>query len=316
MKKIGLFLLTGLVRFFALFPLKVHYFWADFIAWFLNKILHYRRDVVLINLSKSFPEKKYWELEDLLKKFYTHMAEIMVETVWFAGSSPKRLRESGIVSFKSLDTLVEAYENSPSLMVFYSHCGNWELLGGFESYLNKCNDEFPIGEHNFRIVYKKLKSYVWDEFLKQNRVAPTRDFHGLIESDQLIRYVVKHKSEKLCYMLNIDQSPYKGAGAYPIGLFMNQPTNTAIGLAGIANKFKMRVMYMSYNRVSRGKYELDFQTICEDASKEEPIMIIRKYYDLLEEEIRQNPMNWLWSHKRWKQDVDMQNINSLIKNEN
>ena len=28
--------------------------------------------------------------------------------------------------------------------------------------------------------------------------------------------------------------------------------------------------------------------------------LIRKYYDLLEEEIRETPSNWLWSHKRWK----------------
>jgi lauroyl/myristoyl acyltransferase len=27
---------------------------------------------------------------------------------------------------------------------------------------------------------------------------------------------------------------------------------------------------------------------------------MRKYYNLLEEEIRETPDNWLWTHKRWK----------------
>ena len=28
--------------------------------------------------------------------------------------------------------------------------------------------------------------------------------------------------------------------------------------------------------------------------------ITRKYYDILEAEIRETPHNWLWTHKRWK----------------
>jgi lauroyl/myristoyl acyltransferase len=31
-----------------------------------------------------------------------------------------------------------------------------------------------------------------------------------------------------------------------------------------------------------------------------PEDILRKYYDLLEQEINETPGNWLWSHKRWK----------------
>jgi KDO2-lipid IV(A) lauroyltransferase len=45
---------------------------------------------------------------------------------------------------------------------------------------------------------------------------------------------------------------------------------------------------------------MTFVPICEDASKMTPEAILRRYYDLLEEEIRQTPANWLWSHKRWK----------------
>ena len=46
--------------------------------------------------------------------------------------------------------------------------------------------------------------------------------------------------------------------------------------------------------------EWTFETICDDASTMAPEDIMRKYYDLLEEEIRETPHNWLWSHNRWK----------------
>ena len=45
---------------------------------------------------------------------------------------------------------------------------------------------------------------------------------------------------------------------------------------------------------------MSFIPICEDASKTTPEAILRKYYDLLEQEINETPGNWLWSHKRWK----------------
>jgi KDO2-lipid IV(A) lauroyltransferase len=53
-------------------------------------------------------------------------------------------------------------------------------------------------------------------------------------------------------------------------------------------------------RVERGQYEWTLIPICEDGSKTTPEELLRKYYDLLQEEIMETPANWLWSHKRWK----------------
>jgi KDO2-lipid IV(A) lauroyltransferase len=60
------------------------------------------------------------------------------------------------------------------------------------------------------------------------------------------------------------------------------------------------VLYLKMKRVKRGEYELTLIPICENASLVSPDDLIRKYYDLLEEEIRETPANWLWSHRRWK----------------
>jgi KDO2-lipid IV(A) lauroyltransferase len=57
---------------------------------------------------------------------------------------------------------------------------------------------------------------------------------------------------------------------------------------------------MKMKRVERGRYEMSLIPICANASKHKPEDIMRKYYDLLEQEINETPANWLWSHKRWK----------------
>ena len=51
---------------------------------------------------------------------------------------------------------------------------------------------------------------------------------------------------------------------------------------------------------ARGKYEISFIKLCDDASRFEPEEIVRMYYAELEKEINETPFNWLWSHKRWK----------------
>lgn len=73
-----------------------------------------------------------------------------------------------------------------------------------------------------------------------------------------------------------------------------------LGSIGIAHKMGMGVVYMKMNRVRRGHYDIEFIPICTDASQMDQIAILRKYFDLLEEEIKANPVNWLWSHNRWK----------------
>jgi KDO2-lipid IV(A) lauroyltransferase len=84
-------------------------------------------------------------------------------------------------------------------------------------------------------------------------------------------------------------------------MFMNQQTNAMMGSVGVACKLSHSVMYLKMRRVERGRYEMTFIPICRDASLMTPEEIMRRYYDLLQEEIQETPANWLWSHNRWKQ---------------
>lgn len=300
MKKVSLTLLTGLVRFFSLFPLKMHYRRVKFIAWVMRSVVGYRREVIAINMGRSFTPSQYYydTLVSFCNEYYRHIAEIIVEAIWFAGATRKRMYDSGLLKIMNSRLLENMYESSPSVIVFYSHCGNWELMGGIP--YSQCADAgaISIPESRFRCVYKPLSSKVWDEFFQRNRTVLNDSRDLMVDSDRLLRYMLSHRNEKLVYFLNIDQCPY--VSNVDIGTFMNQPTKAYLGPAEIAHKFGFSVLYMSFERMAQGRYELTFNTICENASEVEPKDIIRRYYDNLEAEIRRHPDNWLWSHKRWK----------------
>lgn len=300
MRHIGVKIVLVLVKIFGRLPLGFHYAMCRFAVWFVKNVARYRRDVVMTNLARSFPEKKYRELEQIADEYYGHLGEIMAETLWFGASDAGRLHDSGIVTLTGRDELYACFENSPSVTVLCSHCGNWELLGGILAYPDGSGKTLGVGENNIRVVYKRLHSAFSDEFFRQNRVAPLVDERTecTIETSDILRYVLKHKNEKKIYAFIADQYPYQTP--YDVGEFLHQPTKAMLGSVRLANKCGHSVVYMKMKRLSRGKYEIVFIPLYDNASLASPEEILRKYFDLLEEEIRETPCNWLWSHRRWK----------------
>lgn len=304
MKDFSVKVIRGILVLLSKLPLRFHYFMGDILSWVAKNVVGYRKYVVLVNLSRSFPKEKYQYIRRVYNEFYKHFGEIVAEAIWFSGSNYKKLVKSEIVVVTNPEVLSAAYEASPSVTMLSTHCGNWELLGGIVGYKTADGNKIRIKESSVNVVYKKLSNDLSDKVFVLNRTAPLPE-GGLecpVESNDILRYALRHRNEKRLYIYPADQAPYNYAGRHLVGNFMNQQTLAMIGSIGLACKLSHAVMYMKMKRVKRGRYEMTFIPICDDASKMSQEAIIRKYYDLLEEEIRETPCNWLWTHNRWKFD--------------
>ena len=292
-----------LMRLLALQPLKMHYFWGRCLSWFVSGPMHYRRDVVMINLARSFPEKKYSELLKIADDFYKHFGDLFAETFWFAGShDTKRLRDSHICEMEHADVLNRLYNDCPGVIVLNSHLGNWELTGGILNYVY-APDKVDFGEKNTTVGYKELSNSFWDKVFGDNRCAPIAKENKetcYVESRKILRFVIAHRNEKWLYIFPTDQCPYKYASAHTVDNFMHQPTLTMTGGAALAHKFGFAVVYMAFKKKEGFGYKMSFREICTDASKFTPEDIMNKFYSYLEEDINAQPENYLWTHKRWK----------------
>ena len=298
MKKIGVALVRGLILLFSKLPLRCLYGIGSVFSWFVAKVFHYREGVVMTNLARSFPELPYWDLESIADAYYRHMGDIIAETIWFGGSDYDRIRKQRICTIANPEVLNEAFESSPGVVILNSHCGNWEIMGGFCVYNYDERHPNPYVEDDMYVVYKKQNSGVMDEVLKRNRINCKRDYQGMLEASQLLRSALKNKGKKSIYICNSDQHPY--VGRFFLGNFMNQPTYAMKGVVGVAHKMNMSVLFMRMVHKARGSYEISFVKLCDDASGHDPEEVVRMYYRELEKEIRETPHNWLWSHKRWK----------------
>lgn len=301
------FILQFLLRLLARLPLRVHYVLGRFVSWMLEKVFRYRVWDVAVNLARSFPEMKYDELKEIQHKFYRHFGEMAAEIAWFGGClNPERLRRQHLVEMDNPEELKRLYDKSPSVMVLMSHAGNWELIGGIINY-DYTGQISDISENNVFVVYRKQSVEFVNRIAEANRTAPLKDrkhYRGYLESTKAVRSVFEHRNEKIIYNFITDQYPYAESLAYLRFTFMNQKCVSMKGAAELARKTGMAVCYMSMPQERRGLYKLRYTTICEDASTMSAEEIMGQYYKLLEADIKAQPWNYLWTHRRWKDETE------------
>jgi len=68
----------------------------------------------------------------------------------------------------------------------------------------------------------------------------------------------------------------------------------------LAKRLDMCVMFFSVKKVKRGFYETTFKTLAINPKDYKNYEITDMFLKLVEEQIRDAPEFYLWTHKRWK----------------
>ncbi len=288
----GMLSLTGRL------PLNFLYKIGGFAAWVMNKVIHYRKTEVYANLSRSFPDASYDKIRRWADDYYTHLGEIVAETIWFGGCKgrPERLRRQEIYTCTNMDLLLKTREER-GVICMRSHMGNWEVAGGIFEFSHDVNLSERLSRDELFVAYKPMSSRLSDKVFYNNRCAVLPGYEGMIKDSDLLRNVIRNKDRRPIYMVIADQYPYKAC--HHVGTFLNQPTEGMLGAFSLANKLGFAVVTAHEERVGRGHYRTTYEVLSEDASKDDPEVLMRIYFEKLEEDIRKDPANWLWSHRRW-----------------
>lgn len=284
-------------------PLRVLYVIGDVLAFLAQHVVRYRLRVVRHNVDLCLPELSPEERNGIVAGFYRHLADIIVEAVW-AGTRRNKsgVVERHLVEMVNPETVDGLAANGKSMVILSSHFANWELSGAIFC-SNYTGRTFPVTEQNYIVVYKKLKGESWNRFMKVNRTDLLDDpehFEGYLETNEVLRYVVQHRREQKFYNFITDQRPYRAAkGKLPV-TFMGQQCQTMAAAANMAQRFGFSVAYQRMLNAGRGHYTIEYVPICADASTTTAQYIMDRYYQLLTEDVKANPSQYLWSHKRFR----------------
>jgi len=296
MKKCLSYLLYGMLYPVSRLPLRVHYFFSNILYFFIYYVIGYRKSTVYINLARSFPHLKYNEIKKIAKKFYRHFADLTVETFWYVAAS--RTRRAKRVRLAHAEILKEHYNQKRSVLLLSGHLGNWEFFLCTSVFADLGWAGYP--KEYMAMGYKALENSVADRFFYY--VRQKNKFGALVESNRIARFIAQHRKEPWLYALVSDQSPLPGS-RFCVD-FLHQPTLMMNGPELLARSMNCAVAYYKMNKEGRGRYLITVQHICNDPAELPQGGITAAYAKLLEENIYEQPEIWLWSHKRWKRDVE------------
>ena len=153
MGAIGFYIFYGINWVITLLPMRILYVFSDLLYLILYYVLAYRRKVVAENLRNSFPDKSAEELKTIGKKFYRHLADLMIEILKLTHmSKAQSLRRMTIVNIELLERL---YAEGRDVAAVIGHYNNWEWLKSLIFHT----------EYQTVSIYKPLQDKRFDNFL-------------------------------------------------------------------------------------------------------------------------------------------------------
>jgi KDO2-lipid IV(A) lauroyltransferase len=248
------------------------------------RIFRYRYLVIAQNISRSFPEKSYHDVEQLIKAYYQHLATMIVEiTRFFSIQSHQQLKH---VTFPNLELLDHYYTQNKNVIVLLGHYGNWEYLNVLPMKL----------KYEVNAIYKPLTNLIAEKFAQRVRA---RFGMRLIPSSQALRQLLKAQEKPQLSLFIADQ--YPGKNTKCVLPFLNQTTMMFNGAEKLARATNAVVVYADIVPLKANYWEISFSLITESAAQTSDDEITAAFCNKLEETIAAQPAYWLWSHRRWKE---------------
>ena len=266
-------------------PFWLLYVKSDLIRFFLERVIKYRRQVIVDNIRSCFPEMTDTELKKTVHRFYKNLSDVMVEGLKAFTMNSRQIRERHKVL--NPEVMNQYLSNNQTIIIAAAHYTNWEW--GTLSAPVFC--QAPI-----KVLYKPLSNHVVDKQVCNSRRKIGSEMVSIYNT---ARVFIENSIQTVGFVMASDQCPSNVDKAYWIKFF-GRETGFLHGIEYYAKRYNYPVIFIDIQRVKRGYYELTCSVLTENPKDLEDGKITVLYAQKLEEVIRKKPENWLWSHRRWK----------------
>ena len=282
--KLTYYLIRASIFLFSLLPFKVVKGVARIFGWLLAYCIPYRKKVIQNNLSKALPNADPLKIKEITINYYQHLSDLLFETIKGISLKKTQLKDNFVCTNPEIFT--PYITNGQSCLLIGSHYNNWEL---------GCM-VFPLWvAHPTYTVYKPMSNPYMDTYFNSWR---SKWGMYMVPMTQIGRTLIEKRDEASIFLFVADQSPASTKHAIWVNFFDRQ-TPFIHGVERIARKTNYPIFYFSIKKRQWGKYEFTIKQIPFD-NKGSYGDLTKEYARILEQEIKNKPEKWLWSHKRWK----------------
>lgn len=279
------YLIYGLLYLLSLLPFFILYRISDFAYVILYHLIGYRKKVVMRNLDIAFPEKSASEKKKIAADFYRGLVDTFIETIKMLSISEKQFLKR--ISIDNMEAVKALEEKGLNIQMHTGHHFNWE----FANWIVAMQLNVPwLG------VYMRINNEALNRLFYRLRA---RKGTQLIAAQEFKTRVHELFRKQYALGLVADQNPGVAHHSYWLNFF-SKPAPFVTGPDKGAIRNNTAVVFVRMSKLRRGYYKLIMNVVTEEGSSMRSGELTRKYRDFLEANIRLEPSNYLWSHRRWK----------------
>ena len=278
-----------LIKPISFLPYPLLYLLSDIVSMILYYVISFRKKVIRGNLTRSFPAMDVSEIKIIERKFYKHLADVFLESLKLFSISENQLRKRFIK--RNPQVLNRFYEEGKSVII---------VGVGVSTRPRQSSTCYFQIKHTCLGIYSPFHNKY---FKKKSSESRSRFGVILVPHLQVKRYMIRYQDQLTATIYGIDQSPTSRKNIF-WNTFLNQDTAWFVGAEKYAREFNYPVVYTHIIKAKRGYYEMEFKVIEENPGNTAEGEIIEKYVRYLEQKIVKKPEFWLWSHRRWKCQLD------------
>lgn len=262
---------------------------SQWLAWLFTNVIKIRTKILDENLSKSFPEWSEKKRTLTKQKMWEHLLLMICEIA----HAPRKIHETNwrkYVSIRGKREMVRAMTDDRPLLVVSGHYGNFEI-GGFIGGL--------LGFRNFTVARTLDNPYV-DQFLNH-----FRQLNGqyTIPKDGSSQYIEKVLDNDEMLVLLGDQHA-GNSGCWVDFLGRPASCHKAVALFTLTGGAPMLVLYTRRS----GKpmhFEIGVQGYLDPEVLPDELQGVRAltnwYSEKIEEMVLDEPTQYWWVHRRWRE---------------
>jgi Kdo2-lipid IVA lauroyltransferase/acyltransferase len=248
------------------------------------------RHIALVNLKIAFPDLSDRERNRIARSSFHNTGMNLLEISRFPSLTPDNI--SSLVGYDSrqgLDNYRAAHAKGKGILYLTGHFSAWELLPTAHA----------LYGYKLSFITRPLDNAVLEKYLLSVRQSKGNQ---VINKKNSARHILKNLASGLTAGILMDQNTSLQEGIFVD--FFGLPAATTTSVALFALRTDAPVLPGFLTPMRNGRYTIRFlppmDAIRTGDTARDLEVNTKRFNEILETVIREQPESWLWGHKRWK----------------
>jgi Kdo2-lipid IVA lauroyltransferase/acyltransferase len=284
------FIALGFIRFAGIWSVRINLRMGSLIGKLGYRLAKKERGIADYQLEFCFPELSKTERIAIVKDVFINTGKTVFETLCI---NKIRKQADHWIKFHNKQIIDEAQKEGKGAVLLVAHVANWELFTIVFEQLGIYGKavQSPVGDEKLDNILQKNRQSVNLTMIPRQGKKSVKELLNCFRNNQILVTVIDQDTRAKSIFVD----------------FFGKSAATPSGPASFGQKFNVPVISAYSYRDEKGVHHFDFQKQSEppyQGGDEEMVELTQKYSLALEDHIRKHTAQWMWFHRRWRNQPD------------